>query len=110
MEGRVGVVEDTLPSIKKDLQQTRAQIKDQAQRLKGLENKQRRKNVCILGLPLSMRKVNLLLLFKASQDFLRLNMPIGYHLPPPGNLPRPVILILLNYRDRSYIVKGLPAG
>lgn len=51
IETRVGELEDSMPLIKKDLCVTKTQIKVQTQIIEGLENRQRRNNVRILGLP-----------------------------------------------------------
>lgn len=51
LENRVSTMEDALPFIKRGLQQTKVQIKDQAQRLDNLKNRQRHNNFCILGFP-----------------------------------------------------------
>lgn len=51
LESSISITEDALPSIKKDIQQIKVQIIEQAQRWDNLENRQRRNNVRILGFP-----------------------------------------------------------
>lgn len=51
VETRVGELEDSIPLIKKDLRLIKKQIKDQTQRMEGMENRQRRNNIHILDLP-----------------------------------------------------------
>lgn len=116
VETRVGELEDSIPIIKKDIHLIKTQIRDQTQRMEGMENRQRRNNVRILGLPEQEEGQSPVIFFEKwlldifgvegfSKTFaIERAHRITSRAPSAGGRPRPIIIRLLNCQDRDNIL------
>lgn len=116
IERRVGAVEDTTNTIENSVHVLKQQIKVLEARAEDAENRNRRNNIRILGLPERAEGPNPELF--AEQLIRTLLSPItlsscfiierAHRIPtralPPGAPVRPFIIKVLNYRDRDTIL------
>lgn len=116
VETRVGELEDSIPLIKKDTHLIKTQTRDQNQRMEEMENRQRRNNVRILGLPEQEEGQSAVTFFEKwlmdifgvegfSKTFaIERAHRIRSRAPSTGDRPRPIIIRLLNCQDRDNIL------
>lgn len=115
-EDRISVVEDTSQTQGNQLVELQAMVKSLQSRAEEAEDRQRRNNVRVVGLPEgaegSQTAAFAELFFKRLLDLGELpptyvverahRVPMGRR--PPGEYPRPFLVRFLNYRDRDMIL------
>lgn len=116
LENQVTIIENDSGCMKQELKAVGLQSKYHDNRIDETENRLRRNNVLILGIPECMEGGNTaefiekwLLDVFGKQNFtsffaVKRAHRIPARPPPPGNLPRPIILKMLHFRDRDKIL------
>lgn len=116
-EQRISDLEDTLHTTKRDLHRAQKLIKNLEAKTDDLENRGRRKNLVLMGLPEQSEGQYL---FKYIQQKipewlnLMLDQPLEIERahrslqprPEPGKPPRPILIRFLRFRDREMIFQA----
>lgn len=117
-EKRISTLEDTLHSTQRDLHRAEIIIKALESKTDDLENRGRRKNVVLLGLPEKSEGSQSLFDYIQQKlpGWLKLSLdkPIELErahrslrpLPDPGKPPRPVLIRFLRFRDKELILQS----
>lgn len=117
LEGRVSSIEDELPPLAQEMHITSNKADESAARIEDMENRLRRSNIRIVGMPEKSEgkhpaefieawladtfgKNNLTPFFSVERAHRVPSRP-----PPPGGNHRPFILKLLHYKDRDIILR-----
>lgn len=118
LEERVSILEDRTAPVNGDIVQLQKQLKQAADKLEDMENRQRRSNIRVVGLPERSEGANpetfaeqwlreLLGPETFSSQFVAER---AHRVPtkplPPGAPPRPFLIKLLNYRDRDAALRA----
>lgn len=117
-EDRVSNVEDQLPPLAKAMKSATHQITTLLAKVDDLENRSRRSNIRIVGVPereegrdpvaffenwlMDIMGKNILSPFFAIERAHR----VPTRSPPPGAPPRPILMKLLHFRDRDAILRA----
>lgn len=123
LEERVSGLEDNVSPIIKEIKWLKEQISKQDSKLDEMENRSRRDNVRLVGLPERSEGANPIEFlekwlgelfgkesFSASFAIVRAHR-IPFRAPPEGGHPRPLLLRFLNYKDKvSLLRKTREAG
>lgn len=116
-EVRISTVEDQLPPIHKELKQATQQIATLLNKVDDLENRSRRNNVRLVGVPERVEGRDPVAFFESwlketiGSDALSPYFTIERahrvppRPPPPGAPPRPVLMKLLHFRDRDTLLR-----
>lgn len=117
VESRVSEVEDQLPPLSKSVQSNAQAITALLNKVDDLENRSRRNNVRLVGVPENAEGRNPVAFFETwlpnvlGKDALSSFFAIerAHRVPtrpfPPGGPPRPILLKLLHFRDRDMILR-----
>lgn len=117
LEGRVSSLEDELPPIAHDLHKISTKHKETAERVEDMENRLRRSNIRIVGMPEKAEGKNPTDFIEAwlADTFGKNNLTPFFSVerahrvpsrpPPPGGQDRPFLLKLLHYKDRDIILR-----
>lgn len=116
VECRVGALEDDITPLQKLIKDMERRLIQQEARLEDMENRMRRNNLRIVGLPEKAEGSNPVSFIETwlKETFGDKNLSsmftverahrVPFRPPPPGALPRPFLLKLLHYRDRDAIL------
>ncbi|XP_075712997.1 uncharacterized protein LOC142749187 [Rhinoderma darwinii] len=117
IEGRVSEVEDVLPELRRDVQSQSLAVVALQAKADDLENRLRRNNVRLVGVPEKTEGNNsdellekwLLEQFGREELSPLYAVERAHRVPtrpgPPGRPPRPVLVKLLHYKDRDKILR-----
>lgn len=112
-EDRIGGLEDQLPPLHADMKRASQQIAYLLTKVDDLENRSRRNNIRLVGVPEKSEGRDPVAFFEAwltdlvGRDCLSTHFSIErahrvpMRAPPPGAPPRPILLKLLHFRDRD---------
>lgn len=117
-EGRISTVEDQLPSMQKTLKTATLQIAALLSKVDDLENRSRRSNIRLVGVPEKAEGRDPVAFLESwlsdtvGKDLLSPFFAIerSHRVPtrplPPGAPPRPMLIKLLNFRDRDTLLRA----
>lgn len=116
-EERISTVEDQLSPMSKDLKRATQQIAFLLNKVDDLENRSRRNNVRVVGVPEKSEGKDPVSFFESwladiigkeqlsSLFAIERAHRVPLRPPPPGAPPRPILLKLLNFRDRDVALR-----
>lgn len=119
LEERVSGLEDNVLPITKEIKWLKEQLSKQASKLDEMENRSRRDNVRLIGLPERSEGANPIAFlekwlgeligkesFSASFSIIRAHR-IPFRAPSEGGHPRPLLLRFLNYQDKVTLLRKI---
>lgn len=117
LEGRVSTLEDDIPPLAQEIHITSAKATETVNRVEDMENRLRRSNIRIVGIPEKAEGKNPTDFIETwlADTFGRNNLTPFFSVerahrvplrpPPPGGNDRPFLLKLLHYKDRDSILR-----
>lgn len=116
-EERISAVEDQIPHITKELKRGTQQIAFLLNKVDDLENRLRRNNIRLVGVPEKSEGKDPVAFFESwlldtvGKDLLSAHFSIErahrvpLRPPPPGAPPRPILIKMLHFRDRDIALR-----
>lgn len=117
LEGRVSQIEDDISPLIKEVKSMKEQISKHASKMEEMENRSRRDNVRLVGLPEKSEGPNpieflenwLVELFGKDSFSVRFSIVrahrVPFRAPPAGGFPRPLLIRFLNYKDKVSLMR-----
>lgn len=117
LEGRISQIEDDIFPLKSEVKEMKEQMCRYASKMDEMENRLRKDNVRLVGLPEGSEGINPIEfldkwfidlfgkdIFSAMFSIKRTHR-VPFRAPPPGGYPRPLVVKFLNYKDKVTLLR-----